>query len=178
MPIYNIDIEKFHNGEYWTNRYQVNTETIGAARALSTQFVDAERFVHTVEVLFTRVRTSDNDAATDSYFSDSLNVFGQASVEGDSLPHFNRVRVDFTTADGGRPNRKFLLLPLQEIGQTNGTLTGVLVNFVQTTYVEAVLAIGQYCDPQGSAIVGGSVYPRVAMRQLRRASKRRRPVLP
>lgn len=175
--LFNIDIEKLHQGEYWTNRYQVSTAAIGDARTLAQDFVAAERAVHTNVVLFTKVRTSDNNPATDSYFSDPINLYGEADVVGDLLPHFNRVRVDFQTADGGRPCRKYLLLPIQEFGQVNGEVTSQLRSFVQNSYVIPILTIGEYCDPDESPIVAGSVFPRVAMRQMRRASKRKNPVI-
>lgn len=177
MPIYNIDIEKQYLGDYFSNRYQVNTADILSARALADEFVQAERSVSLVTVLFTKVRTSDTDPDTDSYFTDPINQFGAIAGIDDALPSFCRVRVDFGTQNGGRPCRKYLLPPVPEVSQVNGTLTGTYAGTIQSTYVAAILAIGEYCDPDGSPIVSGSVFPRVAMRQLRRASKRTTPVL-
>lgn len=177
MPIFNIDIEKSYKGDFFTNRYQVLTDTIGAARALVPQFVEAERRCSLVVVLFTKARTSDLDPDTDNYFSDPINQFGMITGIDDALPSFCRVRVDFGTADGGRPCRKFILPPIAESGQNSGTLLGGYVGAFQEQYVDRILAIGEYCDPGGSPIVSGSVFPFVAMRQLRRASKRKNPVI-
>jgi hypothetical protein len=177
MPLYAIDIEKRYEGEYWTNRYIALTPTIGAARADAQKFVTAERAIHNVAVLFTQVRTSDMDPMTDSYFSDPINLFGQAAPPSEALPLFNVVRVDFMVAEGGRPSRKYLRLPLTELEQQNGFLTANMLLFVRDSYVIPVLAIGTYADVDGSPISGGSVFPRVGMRQLRRARKRKTPVL-
>jgi hypothetical protein len=177
MPLYSIDIEKRYDGEYWTNRYIVLTPTIGEARADAQEFVTAERAVHNGMVLFTQVRTSDMDPATDSYFSDPINAYGTPNPQVDKMPLFNVVRVDFAVAQGGRPSRKYLRLPLTESDQSNGFLTSTIIDFVLTNYVQPVLLIGTYADVDGSPISGGSVFPRVGMRQLRRARKRKIPVL-
>lgn len=177
MPIFNIDVEKQYLGDFFSNRYQVNTTDILSARALADDFVQAERSVSLVTVLFTKVRTSDTNPDTDAYFTDPINQFGAIAGIDDCLPSFCRVRVDFGTENGGRPCRKYLLPPVPEVSQVNGTLTGTYSTTIRDSYVAAILSIGEYCDPDGSAIVSGSVFPRVAMRQLRRASKRKNPVI-
>ena len=179
MPLWSLDIEKSIPGEFWTNRYIINTPDLSSAVLIGNQIVSIERAIHKPGVTFTRFRVSDMDPNTDVYSIVAVALPGTApaNVTG-GLPLFNVVRVDFNTGQG-RPSRKYLRTPIAEDQQADGTLAAAYATFIHTNYTIPMLGIDEFVDVDGQAFTSGATHQYVAMRQLRRGSKRRAaPVLP
>lgn len=177
MPLYQVDIEKLYRGEYWTNRYVLNAASIDEAHAVGGNIVAYERAIHLATVDFTKYRTSDFVKGNDLYIVGTLGLKGQALTTTDYLPLFCCCRVDFSVGYG-RPSRKYLRLPLEEANQNDGGLVAAFRDSVNTKYIQPLVALAAFVDVDGQKLVSGSVFPQVAMRQLRRGSKRKlQPVL-
>ncbi len=173
MPLFSLDIEKRLEGEYWTNRYILDRAELGAAANSGTDIYNAESAITADIVEFTKFRVSDLVPNTDVYQIIQLNSFGDRPSQGEYLPLFNVVRVDFNVSGGGRPSRKYLRLPIFETDQRNGVLEPAFYTFVQLNYAQVIAGYTSYVDIDGQEINGGRVSPQVGMRQLRRGSKRR-----
>ena len=171
-----VDIEKLYQGEYWTNRYIVAAADLIAAQSIGSQIVGIERAIHLSPVLFTRYRVSDGVKDTDVYIVANLNLFGTGNLDNAAmLPLFNVLRVDFNTQGGGRPSRKYLRGVLQENNIAYNDINAPALTNYNTNYATPLAALAGFVDVDGQEIVQGSAYPFVAMRQLRRGSKRKTP---
>lgn len=179
MPLWSLDIEKSIPGEFWTNRYILDAASLVNAVAVGNQIVSIERAIHRPGVTFTRFRVSDMDPNTDVYSIVALALPGLAPADASgTLPLFNVVRVDFNTGSG-RPSRKYLRLPLVESQNQDGTLVAAAADFIHTNYTIPMLGVNEYVDVDGEPFVSGATHQYVAMRQLRRGSRRRAtPILP
>jgi hypothetical protein len=172
MTLFKIDIEKHLFGEYWTNRYVVNYPTINDAYNGSAFILDVEQDVHYSAVDFTKLRVSDFIANNDTFITIPTGGSGRRTVTSDRLPLFNVVRVDFG-AGFGSPSRKYLRGILVEGDTSFNDLTPAFVTFMTTNYVQQLVPHAPYVDVDGQDINTGTVWPLVAMRQLRRGSRRR-----
>ncbi len=172
-----LDIEKEYQGEYWTNRYVLAAASPAAGLGAAQQIVGIERAVTNSPILFTRFRLSDDVANTDNYQIVQVNLYGLDPIGSNVLlPLFNVVRVDFTPVGGGRPSRKYLRGLLTELTAEFNTIQPGPVGTWQAAYADAMLTVEEYVDVDGQAFQYSSIYPKVAMRQLRRGSKRKAPV--
>lgn len=99
-----------------------------------------------------------------------IGAIGSTTV---ALPLFNVVRVDFRTSSG-RPSRKYLriLLVPADVAGSGGILPST-VGYVTTDYSEPMALDTRFVDVDGEAFTGFTTYNMIAMRQLRRGSKRR-----
>ena len=173
MALWNVDIEKLYAGEYWTNRYIVSALTLADAATVAESILDLEQNIHRTIVLFTKVRTSDQTPNTDVYRVRSVNEFGELEIaEGQRLPLWNVLRVDFSTGSG-RPSRKYLRLPIYEGDIVDGQFNSGFMSTMGTGYSVPLLAVTGFEDVDGEAFTESTVMPFMAMRQLRRGSKRR-----
>lgn len=142
------------------------------AKTEAEALVAMERFFTLPSILFTHYSISDNVEDTDAYFTYPLNVFGQSGATGDQAPLFNTLRIDFTKLGGGRPGRKYYRGALTEsvvqaFGRLDPAWYAQLVTQIQTT-MDANTAGGE-----NFTYVSASAHPFVAMRQLRRGSKKK-----
>lgn len=175
--MFSLDIEKQFGSETWTNRYILSNPTIDNALFTAQAILDVEMAVHTEDVTFTRYRVADLDPNTDVFVIVPVLDQGAIAKTSDYLPLFNVLRVDFP-AGLGRPSRKYYRLPIQEHQQAGGVWDSNAI----LTYNQAIgVALGdidEYVDVDGEPLGTGVCFPNVAMRQLRRGSKRRQtPVL-
>jgi hypothetical protein len=171
-----VDSEKMLQGEYWTNRYIVAAATLGEATAAGNMIIGVERPIHAQNVLFTKYRVSDGVPDTDTYQVFNVNQYGTADHAGSPLlPLFNVLRVDFNTEGGGRPSRKYLRGCLAEIHIDFNTIRPADIAAWNTGYAAGMASLAAFVDVDGQQISGGSIYPFVSMRQLRRGSKRKAP---
>jgi hypothetical protein len=178
MPLYQLDIEKAFGSEFWTNRYILNAASLSAAVASIGGVINAERNITDQNVSFTRCRVADLDPNTDQYTIVPLNQVGARANLTNLLPLFNVLRVDFGVAEG-RPSRKYLRGVLVEGDIDFTTISTSALTFFDTNYVDLLVPFDSYVDVDGEPIISGSVYPQVAMRQLRRGSRRRtEPIIP
>lgn len=179
MPLWNVDVEKFFKNRYWTNRYIVQAASLAAAAQVANDIVDVERNVHKSFIEFTKVRTSDQVVGGDVFTIAVIGLPGlHVWTEGQALPLFNVVRVDFAVSQG-RPSRKYLRTGLLEQDVVGDTLEPAYHTFINLNYAIPMMSMVEYVDVDGQAFVGSSVTSSVAMRQLKRGSKRAlTPVIP
>lgn len=175
MPKFRLTLEKYNSGfaEYWTNIYWCNVAVITDAVPLLTSLMNAERPLYWASTVITKGRVDDAVKLTDNFRTVTFNAAGtRASPTGDAYPLFAVSRVDFTVADGGRPSRKYLRATIADEDTAGATaLAAAAVTRLQT-YADAIVAAG-LCDVDLAAITAGAVWPNIAMRQLRRGSKKR-----
>ncbi len=168
------DIEKVLQGEYFTNRYIIQAPTLADASNAAASIAGYERSIMAAAVLFTRYRVSDGAPGTDVYQVNNLNYYGQfVSDLNLLLPLFNVVRCDFSTAGGGRPSRKYLRGCIGEGDVTFNDINAGRITAITTNYIAPLMALLPFVDVDAQQFSSGSVYPKVGMRQLRRASKRK-----
>lgn len=169
-----IDVEKMALGETFTNRYLVDVEPGDLAAALLiTAIVDAEKQMMYDNVTFIRARHSTLAEGDDEYTMTILSGSGARGLGSDHLlPLFNVVRIDFQPT-AGRPSRKYLRGCIAE-GDVDGHLfiAGYEAGHA-AGYISSITGQAHIVDPQGDDLVTGKMWPFVAMRQLRRGSKRR-----
>lgn len=173
MPIFRLSIEKYSAlaAEYWVNRYFLQAATLADAMLMVDGIKDAERTLYYPGVVITKSHVDDNQPESEVYGTLVHNQAGQRQPETEPYPLFAVARVDFTVAGGGRPSRKYLRGVLTE-SDANGLVLGAGVLAVLQTYATNVAASG-VCDPQGQDVISGSPWLAVAMRQLRRGSKKK-----
>lgn len=169
-----ITIEKFSaaHAEYWTNVYW-HPGSVAEALAAAADIVIAERNVTGTFVTFTKYRADDGIRDTEQFMTVTVNAPGLLAQAGEGYPLFAVARVDFTVSGGGRPSRKFLRGVLDE-SKANGLTVSADILAALNSYAAAVCAAG-CCDVDGQDFVSGAAFPQVAMRQLRRGSKKSSP---
>lgn len=170
-----IDSEKLLQGEYWTNRYIVAAPSLAEASAMGNAIVGIERAITHTSVLFTKYRASDGQPDTDIYQVYNVNDFGARVVSGEMLALFNVARFDFNVAGGGRPSRKYMRGCLVESDVNFNALAVATITNFNADFATPMAALAGYVDIDGQEISDGQVYPFLAMRQLRRGSKRKAP---
>lgn len=182
MAIYEITLEKTqlnpqNQSIYWSNVYHCNAADLASAQSIANTVFTAERNIHAPAVTFTKFRVRPAVVGAQGAIT-TLNTAGtRTGVSGDYLPLYNTLRVDFNTAVG-RPSRKYLRLPIFESDQSNGQLVAATMTQINTNYVTPIQSLTGLCDVDGEAFVSVVARSEVQMRQLRRGSKRKTPVLP
>ena len=175
--LWQVDIEKVLGTEYWTNVYYVAATSLTDAAIEAAKIKEIERGVHQTEVGFTkyRVRGVGGEGNIGTAFAIGQN--GLSAEEAPYLPLFCVARFDLTVV-AGRPSRKYLRLPLNRLTSANGALEAATQTFLQSNYAAPLAALESLRDENGNDIIAVNVHPFIAMRQLRRGSKRRtQPVL-
>lgn len=173
-PVAQIDIQKVLGSEYWTNRYLIDV-AVGTQTAvdIATALINAEKPLYFSDIRIDKVRISTVLEGDNTYQAWQPNTAGtRAGTATDRLPLFNVVRIDFG-AGLGRPSRKYLRGVLTEIDINGSQIQASLVSGMLMTYAAAVYNTVGVVDPQGDDLDGASVISTVAMRQLRRGSRRR-----
>lgn len=172
MALYQGEIEKLYQNEYWVNRYYVEAADLVAAVVAMGAIYAIERNVHATQVTFTKINTRTAAPGDDTYNTSVLNTQGLRDLlGGDMLPLFNVARVDMQAAVG-RPSRKYLRGVLCEPDTLAFNIVAAVQSFINTNYATPLAAVAAYVDIDGQEIVSGAVKPQVGMRQLRRGSKK------
>lgn len=171
MPLYQVDVEKQVGGEYWSNRYLFNVASLTEAAGKMTAIVDAEAPLYHPDVRITKARASDFNPLTDNYSVVQYARAGGRSA-GSLAPLFNVVRIDFNTGSG-RPSRKYLRGVLFTGNLAPNFQVDPNLSPALSAYGTAILGLVGFCDPQMQAFTNAQVHPYVAMRQLRRGTKRK-----
>lgn len=172
VPLFSIDIEKSYVGEFWTNRYIVDTTDLDAAAANAGAFVGYERAIHSDAITFTRARVADRTQGTDIYRIITYNSPGLRVTEGPFIPLWNVALVDFHV-DIGRPSRKYLRVGFTEADVVGSAIENSLLVLIGSQYISPLAAGSAFVDVDGQPITSGTARSTVMMRQLRRGSKRR-----
>lgn len=175
VPLYTCDVQKTQGGEYWTNRYVIEAGTIFEAQAQADLIPGAEQLFHTTNVTLDRYRVRPLTPGGDQYIIVALGASGayNGGALDTQLPLFNCVRADLPV-NLGRPSRKYY-----RTGLTEGMVAGPQLENAYRTVVDNALEglrntmAGSWVDPDAQTILSVSVIPFVAMRQLRRGSRRR-----
>lgn len=177
MPIYQVDIQTKAGGIFVSNVYHVAAADLPAARTAGLYIAHTQATLVPTFWSIDHMRISTPAPNDGLFISIPLAIPGTRSGAGVQLPPFCRYRVDFEQGFK-RPCRKFIIGVLE--GDTEGDdLTQSAIDFVQTNYVNplftnsAVVLTG----PDGTIITAGQPAKAVGMRQLRRASKRKSPVI-
>lgn len=169
---FQIDIEKFFQIEYWTNRYLCNVADMDAAEALARQIVAIERSVHFGNISFTKAAIRTMAVGDGIYRTVPINEQGTKAGAQGVMPLFVVARVDLGVGSG-RPSRKYLRGVLDEAEVDTFTIGAASRNAFQQNYTAPLQALAGLCDPQGQQILSVTLNPNVAMRQLRRGSKKK-----
>jgi hypothetical protein len=170
---YQLSIEKYYAGEYWVNRYFLSTLALTDARTAANAIAALERTLYSGYVVMTKMSISSTQQGDFVYETIVLNQPGGRDIAlNQMLPLFVVVRVDFSV-QASRPSRKYLRGVLIEPDINGVAIEPAIITMVNTNYATKMAAIADFVDPQGSDIVTGACHPQVAMRQLRRGSKKR-----
>lgn len=178
MPIYQIDTQKQLGTEYWTNVWHVLAEGVAGARISAEVIMDAELANSHADVKGVSYRVALYPlAGGQGTIVPFTQVGGQVAY--DYLPLFNVVRIDWSTGEG-RPSRKYMKFPTGTSWVTNGNLDASMVLAFQNNIANYLLAeVPELCNIHGENLTIAQVFTPVAMRQLRRGSKRKLgPVIP
>lgn len=175
MPLYTVDVQKVQGTEYWTNRYVVNAPSLGSASVTMEPLITLEVRIHTMNVRIDRARVRPLAAGGDTYIIIPYGFDGgyDGGPLSSQLPLFNVVRADLAVSEG-RPSRKYY-----RTGLTESLVEGSTINEVYRAYVDGQIELarttmgGAFVDVDGQGINSATVFPAMAMRQLRRGSRRR-----
>ena len=176
MPLFKVDIQKKLGEEYWTNTYTVNESTIQAARDVGLLIVNQERNFHLNVVVFDRLRVSTPVEGDNEFIIVPLSELGRRDTfEGEVLPLFNTLAVLYGTGVG-RVGRRYYRGCLNETDVFDGRVVLTLISDVGL-YTQNILSFG-VAKANGTPYTTATPVREVAMRQLRRGSKRRlRPII-
>lgn len=179
MALFSLDVQKAVGGVYFTNRYILEGAAVTSFDTAAMAIVQAEQAIMLAQVSFISYRVSDAIVGNDQYIVVPLSLQGLRVGGAEALPLFCCARVDFQVAIG-RPSRKYLRGVLVEGDQSAyGLLNATVVSFINENYTAYVVAQSEFVDVDGQNIVSGGCIANVAMRQLRRGSKRRlTPIIP
>lgn len=173
MAVWKVDIEKLMEGEYWTNVYYVEADTLEDASLIGNEIVGIEESITLDLVTFTKFRTSDLTPNTDVYITTIVNETGDVASGGqDPLPLFNVVRFDLSVPVG-RPGRKYMRGVLADSTQNFNSLTPAMITVLNDNYAVPLAGLVGVVNKDGQALSTVTTFPFVGMRQLRRGSKRK-----
>lgn len=148
----------------WSNVYTFDAAGLVTAKDLAIALVTTEQAVHTEDVQFfmQNVRSLVDSSSNAKITSTDLGLLGSDPTI--MLPLWNVARIDFLDASG-RPEIKYLRMPLQEDMVTGSLIDGGTVATLTDDYATALLAEDSYVGPSGEAHVGFVVHNAVQMRQ-------------
>jgi hypothetical protein len=178
MPRYKLITQKFFGSEYWVNDYYFTATDLDDADSKAQPIVDAEIATHLVGITFDMYRISTVEPDDGIFRNFSVLAACTAVGGGDILALFNCARVDFPAAVG-RAGRKYLRGVLSEGGVAFDTLGSGTRIAINDSYANPLRLLGYLEKPNGTLLVDAVVHPKLAMRQLRRGSRRRTtPIIP
>jgi len=169
MPIFRVAIYKQLDGlgdeHEWSNVYHVDAADQDAAVSLASDISIIEQDVHKDYVVFARSYVKEEGLGTPEGVTN--NLIGNGQVTGDPtlrLPGFNTIRATFF--DGvGRPDQKYLRLPLQEDDIVDGTINVTVNNLINLSYIGPLVSLAGLVSSDGVPYTGGNVYSAIQMRQ-------------
>ena len=151
----------------WTNKYRLQTTDLGTAQTLAAAIMAMETAI-TKDVVTIGPYRLDEVAGDGQVATGPAANFGGVTAGAPLIPLWNVVRVVFYDT-AGRPEQKYLRLPLAEDEQDDGVLTEALTDLVQTEYADPLSGELEYVGPNAEAHSGAfRVVPLVQMRQLHR----------
>lgn len=177
MPVFKVDVQVDLGDQFITNVYHVLADSLSTAGGQGLKILDYQKTILPAGFAFNAVRISTPAEGDNSFYTIPVAVQGTRVASSDPMPMFCRFRVDFQIGFR-RPLRKFLLVPL-EGDQNSGQFSQAARDYVTNNYIVPILAdpIIQLVAADGSPVISAAVNPAVGMRQLRRGSKRKIPVI-
>lgn len=179
MALFAVDIQKDDSkGYFWTNQYHVEAGDYSAALTIGVEIADIERTIHTTRVAYNSIRVKQPLTPFGVSIIQPLSGYGTyAATGGDVLPYWNVVRCDFGVSLG-LPSRKYLRTLMDEAMIYGYSLSNGYRDLIAANYVTPLLQLNGLRSNHDQVFLEGVVKPDVAMRQMRRGSKRRaRPVI-
>lgn len=171
--VYSCTIEKVYAGEYWVNRYYTGGIGLSAAIAIGEDIAALEQSVYPGAVVITKLSVATTEQGDYIYETRVLNLAGARDIVlNQLLPLFCVVRCDFSV-QASRPSRKYLRGILTEADINGLAIAAPIITMINDNYALPLAALEGFVDPQGADIYAGSCNPNVAMRQLRRGSKKK-----
>lgn len=178
MPLHKVSVfKRLDVGDdlrHWSNVYRVEADDITEALDHAVSIANIEQAVHKDYVIFSKV-TARLDVP-DAPEGGTRALVGSGDVTGDPtlrLPRFNTIRAVLTD-DVGRPDQKYLRLPLQEDDVIEGTINVAVSNLVSLSYVAPLIALAYIRSADNTVYTAGDVIPAIQMRQIS-WSRRARP---
>lgn len=150
----------------WTNVYTVEAADYVAALNSGEIAMAAEANIHYASTHFYRIRAH-VQGRSPLGASRSVDALGEVAVPATPntmLPLWNVARVTFPLAIG-KPEQKYLRLPLYEDSVDGNFLTAAVVANIQTNYADVMAAYTWYVSPTGLVHTSGTVQEAVQMRQ-------------
>jgi len=177
MPVFQIDVEKSFGSAFWTNRYFVTAASIENAHEGAAIILDREVQFHREDIVFTKYRTRTVTEGDDVFIITPVSVSGAQAPSGPYLPLFNVARVDISVAGFGRPSRKFYRIGLCAGDVIPGfgfdvSLRNLVASEMAQMITETNANASFLCDADVDLWDTPTVFTPIAMRQLRRGSKR------
>lgn len=174
-----LDIQKFRQGLYWTNRYLLDlADPSDVSLEMIEAIANTEGNWHATTVTIVSARVSDMVEGTDNFIVYPLNITGAQLDGGDPIPGFVTLRADFGVGVG-RPLRKYWRTYAAEALTSGGNWSNTFVAANQALLVTMLAEVPSICDPQGNRAVSVAVKTNLQMRQLRRGTRKKtQPVIP
>lgn len=177
MPVYQLDLQTKVGNEYVSNVYHVVATSLATANDQGIALANIHAATIPAFWSIDYLRTSTPTPGDEEFIATPLNIPGTRSVSGQQLPLFNRFRVRFQCASG-RPGVKFLV-GVAEVDVNGTDFETSAITFIETAYLQPIYDDTDLvlCRPDGTLFGAGALQRAVGMRQLRRASKRKTPVI-
>lgn len=170
MAIFKVSIRKGMfvgvDRQVWTNVYRVDAGSLTDALDKGVSISVIEQAIYKDYVIMSSVRAIED--IVDPPEGASRVLTGTGDITGDEtlrLPNFNAVRCTFS--DGvGRPDQKYLRLPLEEGDVVSGSITTTLNNLVALDYVGPLVDLGFVVSSDHVPYSEGTVVAGIQMRQV------------
>lgn len=177
MPVLQVDVQTRIGEVYVSNVYHVMADDFNDAQTQGINICinQAAMMPNTWQIDYIRISTP--TPGDKSFRTVPINQNGGRSGGGETMPLFCRWRIDMQVGDR-RPLRKFLV-GIMEGDQSGGQLTNAAIIFAQTSFINPMIGDPNLhlCAIDGTEVISMAVKTQVGMHQLRRASKRKTPVI-
>lgn len=177
MAVFQVDVQTKAGAIYISNIWHVNAADLAAAHIQAGNLAVAHAMTIPSFWAIDYIRTSTPAPGDGAYIAQPINIPGTRSTPGQILPYFNRFRVTFSVGFR-RPLTKYLI-GVGEADCDGDQFTNAVIAEFQAGFVNAVVngPTLDVCSPGGLPVLSGGLNTAVGMHQLRRASKRRTPVI-
>ena len=148
----------------WKNVYMIQANDVPTALAALDQIALAEQTILSENLNISTIAVYSVPKGA-GFGVESVNYQGTRVVTGDQLPLWLTVRVDFTSGDASRPERKYLRLGLTEDDILGTQIEPALITTVQDNYATPLVGMLDYVGPHGEPHTASTVFAPVQMRQ-------------
>lgn len=178
MPFYKVTIYKhliMDPTEKWSNVYTVDSDGEDGALDIGNDIMALETAVHKDYVVFDKITArQDNPLAGSGRQRAVSGVVGEVTgTPSLRLPLFNAVRCIFSDLTG-RPDQKYLRLPIEEGDQSGGFLEEAFKTDIDLNYTTPLVALTGVVSSDHDPYTGSFIQDAIQMRQLS-WSRRTRP---